>query len=90
MRLPSRGFWCALAGVAVTMLAWIGPWSWPAWPALGLLHVAFPPERSFAALPFGVRAAIVVVVIAVNVAVWGVVAFFATAHRPSGVTRATE
>ncbi|MGK2858845.1 MAG: hypothetical protein ACSLFQ_16730 [Thermoanaerobaculia bacterium] len=87
---PSRGFASALAGVAMTIFAWIGPWSWPAWPALAVLRLAFPPERSFAALPFGARATIVALMIALNVAVWGVVAFLATSSHRSGVTSATE
>ena len=87
MRL-SRGFICALAGVAMTILSWFGPWSWPAWPALAVLRVAFPPERSFPALPFEVRATIVVVVVGVNVAVWGALAFVATASGRHGVANA--
>lgn len=70
MMRVSRGFSCALAGIALTLLAWNGPWSWPAWPALTMLRVAFPPERSFAALSPGLRGAVVVLAIAVNVACW--------------------
>jgi hypothetical protein len=75
MMRVSRGFACALAGVAITLLAWYGPWSWPAWPGLALLAVAFPPERSFALLPLAGRTAVIAIAIAVNVAAWG----FATA-----------
>jgi len=71
----SRGFASALAGVAMTILAWFGPWSWPAWPALAAMRVAFPPERSFAAMPFGARSAVVVLLVALNVAAWGATAF---------------
>ncbi|MFA6955977.1 MAG: hypothetical protein WC538_08920 [Thermoanaerobaculia bacterium] len=71
MTRVSGGFACALAGVAISLLAWNGPWSWPAWPALALLAVAFPPERSFALLPFAGRTAVIAIAVAVNVAAWG-------------------
>jgi hypothetical protein len=74
MTRVSRGFACALAGVAITLLAWFGPWSWPAWPAFALLAVGFPPERSFAALPLAGRTAVIAAAIAVNVAAWAVAA----------------
>ena len=38
----SRGFAAAIAGLGVTLLAWSGPWEWPAWPAFTVLHVVFP------------------------------------------------
>ena len=70
----SRGFVCALVGIAMTLLAWFGPWMWPAWPAFTALHLAFR-HIVFAALPYAVRSAAVVAAIAVNVAFWGVIAF---------------
>ncbi|MBI2214653.1 MAG: hypothetical protein HYU52_13490 [Acidobacteria bacterium] len=86
MNRPSRGFRASLVGVALTLLAWVGPWSWPAWPALLAIRIAFPPERSFAALPFAWRGAIVVAVIALNVAAWAAtwlaVATFAARRAP--------
>ncbi len=84
----SRGFASALAGVAITILAWFGPWSWPAWPALAVLRAAFPAERSFASLPFGARATIVVLVIAANVAAWGALTFVVTASGRYRAARA--
>ncbi len=79
----SRGFACSLAGLAITILAWYGPWLWPAWPALAIVDVVFTPKRSFAALPFDVRAGIIVALITVNVAAWGGIAnaFIALAKR---------
>lgn len=64
----SRGFVCALTGVAITVFSWFSPWSWPAWPALALLSIASRPET------YAGRAAFVVVLMALNVAAWGAVA----------------
>jgi hypothetical protein len=73
-RLPSPGFLCALVGILVTALAWFGPWAWPAWPAMGVMAVAFSPARPFADLSYGMRSAVVVVLTFVNVACWALVA----------------
>lgn len=36
----SRGFRCALFGLAMTILARLGPWNWPGWPARTVLDFA--------------------------------------------------
>lgn len=69
----SRGFICALAGVAITIFAWFSPWLWPAWPAFTVLEIAFSPERPFSALdPLG-RGAVVILLIVINVAAWAAI-----------------
>lgn len=68
MTLPvSRGFLSALAGVAITVYAWFSSAIWPAWPALAVLPLVGdhldPSSR--------IREAVVVFLIALNVAAWG-------------------
>jgi len=65
----SRGFVCTLFGVAVTVAAWFSPWSWPAWPALVVLDLF-----SRVPLTYAERAAMVVALIAINVAAWALAA----------------
>ena len=36
-RPMSRGFRCFLFGIAMTIFARLGPWSWPGWPAITAL-----------------------------------------------------
>ncbi|MCU1231458.1 MAG: hypothetical protein JWO97_4342 [Acidobacteria bacterium] len=72
----SRGFACALGGIAVTAFSWISPWAWPAWPALALMRYVF--ESTFADLPYATRGAIVVLLIVVNVAVWAAIIYAIT------------
>ncbi len=74
----SRGFLSALAGIAMTLLAWYGPWAWPAWPAFTVIDLAFGTNTAFAELPFATRAATITLLIIVNVAFWGVVVWMAT------------
>jgi hypothetical protein len=73
----SRGFASALIGIAMTLLAWFGPWEWPAWPAFTVIELAFGTHTAFADLPFATRGAVVTLLIIVNVAFWGVVAWTA-------------
>ena len=71
MRRPSRGFIAALAGIAMTLLAWFGSWAWPGWPAstaIDLLGFA-----DFAELPRVAKSAVVVLLIIINVGTWAVV-----------------
>lgn len=56
----------------MTVLSWYGPWAWPAWPALAVLHLVF--GNGFDDLPYNERAAVVVALIIINVGVWGAAA----------------
>jgi len=67
----SRGFVAALTGVAMTLLAWYGPWAWPGWPALTAIDLACGSNAAFAELPFATRAVAVALLIALNVSFWG-------------------
>jgi hypothetical protein len=71
----SKGFIAALAGIGMTLLAWYGPWEWPAWPAFTAIDLVFGGHTAFADRPYAARAAIVVVLIVLNVGVWAVVAY---------------
>jgi len=68
----SKGFLSALAGVALTLLGWYGPWTWPALPGIFVLDALIEPTGLFSDGPYLVRAAILVLLIAVNIAAWGV------------------
>lgn len=71
MRRLSAGFVAAIAGVALTIFAWYGPWEWPAWPAFAVQHVVFGKAGAdYTELPFAGRAAVLVGLIVVNVATW--------------------
>ncbi len=70
----SRSFVCALIGIAMTLLAWYGPWAWPAWPALTALTLVFGKGDVWSELPFAGRAAVLVALIVINVGFWGLVA----------------
>ena len=67
----SRGFVCALFGIAMTLLSWYGPWAWPAAPAFATLHLLYGSGASWTELPESQRAAMLVLLIAINVAFWG-------------------
>ena len=77
MTRPSRDFVAALAGVAMTLLAWYGPWAWPGWPALTAIDAAFGSNAAFAELPFATRAIAVALLIALNVSFWGAIVWIA-------------
>ena len=71
----SRGFLSALAGIAMTIFSWYGPWEWPAWPAFAVIHVVFGSGGWYLDLSFAARAAVIVILIAINVAAWAGVAY---------------
>jgi len=89
----SRGFAAAIIGLGVTLLAWSGPWEWPAWPAFTVLHLFFP-QGGFGDISFGVRSAVVVALIIVNVSFWGVLAWLlmyaSSFKRPANTRPATK
>ena len=66
----SRGFIAALAGIGMTLLAWFGPWAWPAWPAFTAIDLIFG-KSGFADYPYAAKSAVVVGLIALNVGTWG-------------------
>jgi hypothetical protein len=73
----SLGFRAALAGIAMTLLSWYGPWAWPAWPAFAAIGVLFG-HSGFAELAYGVRSAVVVALIVLNVSTWALVVWTGT------------
>lgn len=64
----SRGFACALFGLAITIFAWFSHWSWPAWPAFAVLTLFSKTDPKFGP-------AIVVLSVAANVAGWALAAY---------------
>ena len=71
----SRPFICVLIGLGVTIFSWYGPWFWPAAPAFAVLHLVFGNGTSWQELPYGSRAAVLVVLIAINSGFWALVAW---------------
>ena len=71
----SRGFVSALVGTAITILSWYGPWAWPAWPALTVIRLLFGTRVAFAEMSYGIRAAVVVGLIVLNIGVWALLTF---------------
>ena len=70
----SREFVSALIGIAMTLLAWFGPWAWPAWPAFTAIDLVFG-RTGFADYPFSVRSTVVLFLIVLNVSFWGAIAY---------------
>ena len=68
----SRGFLSALAGIAMTIFSWYGPWDWPAWPAFAAIHLVFGCGGWYLDLSFAARPVVIVILIliAINVAAW--------------------
>lgn len=79
----SRGFVSTLAGIAMTLLAWYGPWAWPGAPAFAVIRMTFGTDSNFADLEFRMKALFVILLIVVNVATWAAVVRSALAllHR---------
>jgi multisubunit Na+/H+ antiporter MnhB subunit len=73
LRKPSRSFVSALLGVAMTLFAWYGPWAWPAAPGFFVLRTFF--GGGYDELAYAARVGVIVLLIAVNVGAWAVVAF---------------
>lgn len=71
----SRGFIASLFGIGMTLFSWYGPWAWPAWPAFATLHLIFGSGQSWLELETPRRAAVLVLLIAVNVGFWGLLAY---------------
>jgi hypothetical protein len=71
----SRGFSCTLFGFAMTLFAWFGPWEWPAAPAFTTIHLLFQSRGMvWTELSYGVRGAVLVGLIVINVAFWAAAA----------------
>lgn len=71
----SRGFVCSLAGIAMTVLSWYGPWAWPAFPAFALLGLVFGDGDVYHQMQPAGRAAVIAGLITFNSAAWAAVAF---------------
>ena len=69
----SKGFICALAGIAMTLLGWYGPWEWPGWPGIVVLDHIVSPAGLLSETPVYVRAATMFILIAINVTTWALV-----------------
>lgn len=72
----SRGFRCALFGIAMTIIARVGPWSWPGWPAVKVLDFALARTAPSVAGPI-YKGLGLLLLIFMNVAFWAVVAYAA-------------
>lgn len=79
-RRMSRFMRCALFGLAMTVLARVGPWHWPAWPAVTLLDFVLA-RYTPSVVPPVVKAFGTIALIVVNAGFWAVVAFALLAVR---------
>jgi len=70
----SRGFIAALAGIAMTLFAWFGQWSWPAWPAFTAISLVFG-KAGFSELPYAQKSITVVSLILLNSAFWAALVY---------------
>jgi hypothetical protein len=57
----------------MTLVAWLGPWRWPGWPALTLLDFILARAAPSVAGPVAKGLGLVVLLV-VNTAFWGVLA----------------
>jgi hypothetical protein len=72
----SRGFRCVLFGIALTIVARVGPWSWPGWPAVKVLDFALAHTAPSVAGPIYKGLGILMLMF-VNVGFWAAVAYAA-------------
>jgi hypothetical protein len=72
----SRGFRCALLGIAMTIRARVGPWSWPGWPAVKVLDFALAHAAPSVAGSVYKGLGILTLII-VNTGFWALVAYAA-------------
>lgn len=75
-RATSRGFRCAVFGLAMTVLARLGPWAWPGWPAVTVLDFALTHAAPSVAGPI-VKGVGLLALIAVNAGFWALLAYAA-------------
>lgn len=71
-----RGFRCAVFGLAMTVLARLGPWSWPGWPAVTALDFVLAHAAPSVAGPI-FKGVGVVALIVVNAGFWALIAYAA-------------
>jgi hypothetical protein len=72
----SRRLRCAVFGLAMTILARLGPWDWPGWPAVTVLDLALTYAAPSVAGPV-VKGVGLIVLIVVNAGFWALVAYSA-------------
>ena len=85
----SRLFIGTLAGVAMTLLGWFGPWEWPVSPAFTVMRLAFGSVNPYEDLTYAGQAALLVGLIVVNVGFWALIVWCALAlsNRANRVAR---
>lgn len=72
-RRMSRGFRCALFGLGMTVLARVGPWSWPGWPAVTVLDFILARAAPTVAGPIAKSLGLLLLIF-VNAGFWALVA----------------
>lgn len=72
----SRGARCVAFGLAMTVLARLGPWTWPGWPAVTVLDFALTHAAPSVAGPV-VKGVGLLALIAVNAGFWALLAYAA-------------
>lgn len=71
-RTFTPGFVCALIGLGMTVLARVGPWTWPGWPAVTLLDL-YLARAAPSVLPPHLKAIGLVVLLVVNAGFWALI-----------------
>jgi len=75
-RQMSRSFRCVLFGIAMTVLARLGPWHWPGWPAITVLDFLLAHAAPSVASPVQ-KGLGVTVLLLVNAGFWALAAWLA-------------